>query len=128
MNFREYYSHIEAIIKDCPIISHFSINVDEIDTRTGYLKGKLELIDGSVLHFIEYVEIQDNIVNRLKYKYQWQSETGDLISRWDNVPHHQEIDTFPYHIHNDKGVDASHNMDLKMVIDVIMDKMFSEIT
>ena len=63
------------------------------------------------------------MLSLIKYKYQWQSENGELISRWDNVPHHQEIDTFPCHVHNDKGVLASAKMDLKTVIDIIMDKI-----
>jgi hypothetical protein len=121
MNFREYFSHIETIIKDCPIIADISINFDEIEIQVGYLKGKLEFIDGSVLYFIEFVEIKQNEANRLKYKYQWQYENGDMIKRWDNVPHHHEVDTFPYHVHKDKGVYSSPIMDLKMVIDIIMD-------
>jgi hypothetical protein len=125
MNFREYYSQIESIIKDCPFVTHFSITFDEIDIYIGYLKGKLELIDGSLLYFIEYVEIKDNTADRLKYKYQWQSENSELIMRWDNVPHHKEIDTFPYHVHNDKGVNSSPKIDLKTAIDIIMDKIIS---
>ncbi|MFZ2410677.1 MAG: DUF6516 family protein [Candidatus Methanoperedens sp.] len=123
MNSREYYSQIETIVRDCPIVTHFSIDFDEIDVEIGYLKGRLELIDGSNLYFIEFVEIKGNKANRLKYKYQWQSETGDLIARWDNVPHHQEIDTFPHHMHDENGVYASQSMDLKTIIDMLMDKI-----
>lgn len=125
MNFREYYSQIESVIKDCPVVSRFSITFDEIDIDVGYLKGKLELVDGSVLHFIEYVEIKDNEADCLKYKYQWQSENEELITRWDNVPHHKELDTFPHHMHDDKGITASPKIDLKTVIDIIMDKIIS---
>jgi len=123
MNARDYYSQIETTINDCPIVTHFSSDFDEIDLHIGYLKGKLELIDGSVLFFIEFVEIQNKVPNRLKYKYHWQSKNGDLIARWDNVPHHHEIDTFPHHMHDDKGVHASSNVNLKTIIDKIMDKM-----
>jgi len=100
MNSREYYSRIEGVIRDCPIVTHFSIDFDEIDEHIGYLKGRLELIDGSFLYFIEFIEIQGNIAIRLKYKYQWQSDNGNLITRWDNVPHHQDVDTFPDHMHD----------------------------
>ncbi len=123
MNFREYFSHIETIIKDCPIIAQFSISFDEIDVQIGYLKGKLEIIDGSVLYFIEFVEIKEEEAKRLKYKYQWQYENGDLIERWDNVPHYPEVDTFPHHVHSVEGVFSSPMMDLKMVIDLVMDKI-----
>jgi len=71
MKFREYYSHIEEIIKECPIVTHFSIDFDEIDSNVGYLKGRLELLDASVLHFIEFVEIMNDAAIRIKYKYQW---------------------------------------------------------
>jgi hypothetical protein len=123
MKFREYYSQIEEVIKECPIVTHFSIDFDEIGSNVGYLKGRLELIDGSVLHFIEFVEIKNETAIRIKYKYQWQLENDSLIARWDNVPHHKEISTFPYHIHDNKGVSACRNMDLKAIIDLIMDKI-----
>lgn len=123
MKYRKYCSQVEAIIEDSPIVTHFSIDCDEIDTEVYYLKGMLELIDGSLLYFIEFVEIQDNTSNRLKYKYHWQSENGNLIARWDNVPHHKEIDTFPHHMHDDKGVHAFNSMNLGNIIDIIMDKI-----
>ncbi|MCX9013999.1 MAG: DUF6516 family protein [Candidatus Methanoperedens sp.] len=122
MRIRDYYSQIETIIKDSLIITHFSIDFDEIDVNVGYIKGKLELIDGSFLYFIEYVEIRD-VPERIKYKYQWQKENGDLIARWDNVPHHKEIDTFPYHMHDADGVHPSEDVDLEAIIDRIMDEI-----
>ena len=123
MMFREYYSQIVTIINECPIVTHFSIDFDVIDTFVGYLKGTLVLIDGSVLHFMEFVEIKNDTAILIKYKYQWQFENGELINRWDNVPHHHEIATFPHHIHDHKCVSACSNMDLKAVTDIIMDKI-----
>lgn len=43
MIFREYYSQIEAIINECPIVTHLTIKYDEIDTFVGYLKGSLKM-------------------------------------------------------------------------------------
>jgi len=120
--FREYYSQIETVINECPIVTHFSIEFDEIDTLVGYLKGTLEFLDASVLHFMEFVEIKNDSVTLVKYKYQWQYENGELISRWDNVPHHREIASFPHHIHNNKGVSVCPIMDLKGVIEIIMNR------
>lgn len=50
-------------------------------------------------------------------------KNGELIERWDNVPHHREIDTFPHHKHDNKGVYSSSNVDLKTIIDHLMDKL-----
>ena len=123
MKYCKYCAKIENLIEDCPIVIHFSIDCDEVDANIFYLKGALELIDGSFLHFIEFVEIHDNAPNRLKYKYHWQSEAGNLIARWNNVPHHKEINTFPHHMHNDKGVHAFKSANLEIVIDIVMDKI-----
>jgi hypothetical protein len=73
-------------------------------------------------HCSQIETIKNDSVILVKYKYQWQFENGELIARWDNVPHHHEIVTFPHHMHDNKGVSACSNMDLKAVIDIIMDK------
>jgi hypothetical protein len=78
-----------------------------------------EFIGGSALHFIEFVETHENEeVKRLKYKYHWQSESGELIARWDNVPHHRDIRSFPHHKHDKSGVHSTEPADLKSVLDI----------
>jgi len=36
-----------------------------------------------------------------KYRCHWQDSNGRLIKRWDNAPHHPEVDTFPHHLHDE---------------------------
>jgi hypothetical protein len=96
---------------------HFSIDFDEITDTIGYIKGKLELINGSELFFFEFIEIQNNVPVLIKYKYQWQSSEGSLLYRWDNAPHHREINTFPDHVHYPKGVFPSPAMNMELILD-----------
>jgi hypothetical protein len=117
MNFRDYYSKIESLITQFSLIINFSIEFEEITEDIGYIKGKLELMNGSVLYFFEFVEIQKNVPILVKYKYQWQSSEGNLLKRWDNAPHHREINTFPHHVHDPEGVYPSLAMNLKLVFD-----------
>jgi hypothetical protein len=35
-----------------------------------------------------------------KYSYHWQRSHGQLVKRWDNAPHHPEIETHPHHLHD----------------------------
>jgi Family of unknown function (DUF6516) len=35
-----------------------------------------------------------------KYRHHWQDRHGQLIRRWDNVPHYPAIDTFAHHLHD----------------------------
>jgi hypothetical protein len=70
MNVREYYASIQSIIGKCPFIISSNISFEEIDLDVGYLKGMVEFVDGSSLHFMEFVDTSKGI-QRLKYKYHW---------------------------------------------------------
>jgi hypothetical protein len=117
MNFRDYYSKIESLLKEFSLITNFSVDFEEIEDYTGYIKGKFELLNGSILYFFEFIEIQNNIPVLVKYKYQWQSPDGDLLKRWDNAPHHRELNTFPDHVHDPNGVHSSSAMNLESILD-----------
>ena len=34
-----------------------------------------------------------------KYHFHWQDENNNLKRRWDNAPHHRELDNFSHHVH-----------------------------
>ena len=59
-----------------------------------YLKAKAVLIDSSELFIREY-----NSIDSYLYSYHWQDESGLLRIRWDNAPHHQELENYPHHLH-----------------------------
>ena len=64
------------------------------------------LSDETVLHIRERYH-----KNRLiKYSYHHISDTG--IFRWDNVPHHPSVSTFPYHRHIHEIITESPPMDI----------------
>lgn len=68
------------------------------------LVANIEFIDGSILNIKDYLFID----GKRKYSYHWQNNKGDLISRWDNSPHHKSITTFPHHRHfQDKTVSSN---------------------
>jgi len=37
---------------------------------------------------------------------------GKLRKRWDNAPHHKEVETFPYHIHIGRKVSPHESVDI----------------
>lgn len=45
---------------------------------------------------------------------------GNLIFRYDNVPHHPEIATFPDHKHYPDKIVESESIDLKQVLEEII--------
>ena len=63
---------------------------------------RIQLRDGGLLDACERLTEtkKDHVMDRTKYHFHWQDAQGRLIRRWDNAPHHPEIDTFPHHVHH----------------------------
>ncbi|HPM11523.1 MAG TPA: DUF6516 family protein [Paludibacter sp.] len=51
---------------------------------------------------------------------------GSLIFRYDNIPHHPEISTFPDHKHYAGRIMESHPVNLKEVVEEIIEHIISE--
>ena len=57
-NFREYVNHIKSIINMFEeIITDYILEVNEATLYEGFIRGKLTLINGSTLQFLEYITI-----------------------------------------------------------------------
>ncbi|MBD3215262.1 MAG: hypothetical protein GF311_21825 [Candidatus Lokiarchaeota archaeon] len=52
-------------------------------------------MNGNLFFIKEYISVNEHL-----YLYHWQMADGTLMTRWDNSPHHREIETFPHHKHN----------------------------
>lgn len=86
--------HLLDLLRRSPVVASVDIItfVDEGDVHV--LSAKAVLTDGSVCFVRELVTADD-----AKYSYHWQTQSGALISRWDNAPHHRRVATFPHHKH-----------------------------
>jgi len=81
---------------------------DSIDIREeirankqAILNVKVVLINQSVLHIKEYIDVKYKI-NRVSYAYQYQDRTGRLIFRYDNATHRPVLG-FNEHKHSSDG-------------------------
>ncbi|MDV3103382.1 toxin-antitoxin system TumE family protein [Thermococcus waiotapuensis] len=81
------------LLEKSPAVKSYEI----LDYKEGnsfyFLKIRAELADGSVLYIREFVSEED-----YNYSFQWQKD-GRLTIRWDNAPHHRDVETFPHHKH-----------------------------
>jgi hypothetical protein len=102
VNAREYYSGLQAAIHCVPQVWRSDLRFEEIDEHECYVSGVLLLTGGYELYVAEYV-ITSPTETRLKYRYHLQTPDGQLVSRWDNAPHHPDVATFPHHRHDDQG-------------------------
>jgi hypothetical protein len=79
------------------------------------LVAQVNFIDGSMLYIKDYLFLD----GKRKYSYHWQDESGNLILRWDNAPHHEKISTFPHHRHLPDTIIDSQQRNIRDIFKVI---------
>jgi hypothetical protein len=102
MTARDYYSAVLQLLTTSTVVTSQQIELDEQDVYVAYLKGAVNLVDGSTLFFAQYVQIEgvsSGRITRKKYRYHWQTPAGETRYRWDNAQHHPGLATFPNHVH-----------------------------
>lgn len=96
---------------------HIDYNV-EFSLGFLFVQGKIVFLDGTILEFSESITPE-----RLKYRYHYMKADGTLIFRYDNMPHHPELSTFPQHKHYQNDTVESTIVDLKHVVEEIIDSI-----
>ncbi len=124
---------IERYMNDLDVListSAFIVDIDIIrrdirDTgleKTALFRYRIKLIDESLIEITERILEERGGLTTTKYRYHWQTGSGKLIKRWDNAPHHPEIDTFPDHLHDgsEENVKSFRKMNaLDILTDII---------
>jgi hypothetical protein len=117
-----YFQQIHNIVETCPVLQASSVTYDKRGTYEGFIHGELYFVDGSVLHFREFVDVEV-MIDRLMYAYQYMDSTKTLIFRYDNTGHHKKLSlpTHPHHKHNgvEDNIVASPAPDLAQVLSEI---------
>jgi len=120
LNARAYYMSLLDAIHVAPHVIASEIRFEDIDVNECYIRGILTLWEGFTLHIAEYV-ITDPVLTRAKYRYHLQTSTAQLVCRWDNVPHHPDVATYPDHQHDEHGnVLPSPAMSIPDVLDAAL--------
>ena len=84
------------------------------DADFGIINGSIVFKDGTIFHFKEIL-----LGEKRHYRFHYMDERNNLISRWDNAPHHKELRTFPHHVHFPDGVKENKPVKLIDVLDKI---------
>ncbi|HOT90994.1 MAG TPA: DUF6516 family protein [Anaerolineae bacterium] len=100
---------LEGIISTCSIERRIDANLN-----IGFIKGRVEFVDGSCLEFSEQLPVQ-----RRKFRFHYMDAEQHLIVRWDSAPHHRTVSTFPFHQHTPRGIYDYPAITLLEVLDVI---------
>lgn len=87
--------------------------------ETVYLKGHLLIIDSSILEISIFATESRNTLSIDKYRLHYMNSTGQMLFRYDNAPHHPEIDSYPHHKHTSDKIMPSSMPSLKDILNEI---------
>ena len=101
MLIEEYFQQIQLLIESSSIVQLFNLERDKRGMYEGFIRGKIEFNDNSLLHFREFVYVEIYL-DRKMYSYQYMDSGNNLIFRYDNTEHHRKLNlsTFPHHKHD----------------------------
>ena len=115
----EYIRAIEEAVASLGNLTRGSvIYKEEREADFIVLRGEVKFVDGSQLHFREFVQLkQRQLPNRYKYAYHYQHADETVIFRYDNARHYLDLSTAPHHKHIGKtDVVAANAPDLESVL------------
>ena len=114
---KSYFSEVKAAIIVSPVVESYVHN-EFLKDLEGYLQMEAFLTNDDVLEIFLYITLDEKPrIN--KYRVNWQSREGTLKRRWDNISHHQDIETFPQHVHIGEEVYPHQFFDVFEIIEVV---------
>ncbi len=118
MILHRYLSRLEDTILSRKEIRIEKLTVERRFLDSGYIESKLYFYDDSFLEFTEVIELREKAVQKVYYSYHYQKD-DQCIFRYDNTPHHLELEGFPNHKHIGDEVLPAEPPDLKGVLQEI---------
>jgi len=121
MLLSEYLREITAVIDEIASAGFLLASEVQNDFRTdqiGTVGGKLSFLDGSQLHFTEYLDLRGGI-DRIAFSFHYQSEDAALIFRYDNARHRPDPGATNHKHHPEGQVVPAGIPDLASVLEEI---------
>lgn len=114
-----YFQQIQNLIESCKNVELFNLDFDKRGLYEGFIKGKIDYKDDSLLHLREFVYVEIT-VDRKMYSYQYMNDENNLIFRYDNTEHHRKLNlpNFPHHKH-DGSEDNVVSSNAPFLVDVL---------
>jgi hypothetical protein len=117
-----YFEEIRGWLESLIIVGSFDMKFQKRDIDEGFIRGNIYLVNGSILHLREFVSVQ-TIIERKMYSYHYMDAWKNLIFRYDDAEHHQELHlpSFPHHKHegSEDNIIASNAPSLAEVLQEI---------
>ena len=87
--------------------------------ETVYLKGQITIIDSSTLEISIFATESSKKLSIDKYRLHYMNNTGQMLFRYDNSPHHPELDSYPHHKHTSSKIRPSNIPSIRDILNEI---------
>lgn len=124
MNLSEYVADLHSLLQSHPHIALYHLEADFRGESFLYLSGKVEFLHGATLDFKEFLEFNNDHIQKYMYGYNYRtSET--VLFRYDNAPDPRatHLSTYPAHKHDGDQLIAFPPVDLPRVINEIVERL-----
>ena len=95
MLLHEYLDGIQSILEGysrANLILASNVSIDFRTEKIGIIRGTIDFIDESSLHFTEYLDLRYR-TEKLTYSFHYQEKDGKLIFRYDNARHKPALES-----------------------------------
>lgn len=113
---KAWFDTVEKHIAGNPLVIFHNLEKKHTSPSTAYLKGEILFVDGTSLAVFQHLCIIESGTSLSDYRYHYMDIDKKLIFRYDNAPHHDEIETHPHHKHTHNGIQACERPDFKDVM------------
>jgi len=117
---QQFVSEIEKSFDSSSIV--LSSNIQKYfgpGAKTVYLRGQLTIIDSSTLEIAMFATESRGTLTVDKYRLHYMNGAGQMLFRYDNSPHHPEIDTHPHHKHTPDQIIPSNMPSIQDILNEI---------
>lgn len=116
MSLYHYLARLETVLHSRQDIDIELLQIDVVTIGVKF-SSELRFYDGSRLSVVEQLEpVGKRDYNRVAYKFHYQDKDGNLIFRYDNVPHYPHLSTFPAHKHVGDAIVEAEPPDLNEIL------------
>lgn len=100
----QYFDEIESSLLNSVIVDSYTVIRKDVSDFAGKIRIRVLLINEDLIDSFEYVIINSGEIITKKYHIHWQDKEANLKNRWDNAPHHKELQNFPHHVHSHDNI------------------------
>ena len=103
----QYFNEIEKYLLQSEVVNSYEIIRKDISDFDGKIRIQLSLKNKNFADLFEYVIYEEKHIKVKKYHFHWQDNENKLQRRWDNAPHHIELNNYPHHVHYSNRIESN---------------------